>query len=251
MKVPKSDLNQGKIRASGRRLEPGTVCERLAEILATLPPLYATASYSSQDPKYKRVSIPKDYLKNLAPNSDALWIVRYHPNKCLRATLLNLGDRLLNEIREEIVERGPQDQLSKVECLQQQVSADAKGRWRLSHALTDSVEIEKRVVLACRSYWIEIWGIERWREQRLPSATVRDRPAGRAVVLVARSRNQHEKHIVRVPITNRTRAPGTGGLAAHPQASRSDSAADLASHDPAQSRSWHQSGLPGSADQLL
>jgi DNA-binding transcriptional regulator/RsmH inhibitor MraZ len=63
-------------------------------------------------------------------------------------------------------QRGRAHRLADVEANHQEVEADAKGRWRLSRALTDVVCIKKRVVFCSRGWWLELWD-QQQRQERL------------------------------------------------------------------------------------
>jgi DNA-binding transcriptional regulator/RsmH inhibitor MraZ len=148
--------------------EPATLA-KMAELLDGLPPLKATASWESQDPKFKRVRVPREYQRRVARVSKA-WLFCYHPSGCLRGTLWHLGHQLLDQIRTELVGKGMAERFADVEANQQQVIVDDKWRWRLSCVLTDSVAIHGTVVFCCRHGWIEIWAKE-IRDQRLSIPT--------------------------------------------------------------------------------
>lgn len=133
----------------------------LARVLSGLPPLFATASYNGDDPKYKRISLPIEYREALTERFGSNYRVFYDPAGCLRLCPACLGESLFAEIQRELQDQRRLDLLADVEANQQFVELDAKGRLRLSYALTEPVGIQSDAVFCCRRWWLEIWAKER------------------------------------------------------------------------------------------
>ena len=158
---------------------------RLARLLDGLPPLPAKADSHINDAKYVRILLPLEYRRPIArflagpdpvgqetnassgPNEQnpelegVKFRICYHPDGHLCLVPASLAKHLRQEIRQELDQRGGTQRSCNSEIHEQEVTADAKSRLRISHVLTGWVGIQQQIVI-CREGWrVQIWAKER------------------------------------------------------------------------------------------
>jgi DNA-binding transcriptional regulator/RsmH inhibitor MraZ len=167
---------------------PAAAKQQLAELLDGLLPPKKRADWRENDPMVLRNTVPKDRRDRLerfatltdehvhhrdgpcirnslkAPLPPPQMAVYYHPDNYLCAVPKISEACLAEQIREELNAQARADRWGKVEILHD-VSADAKGRWRISCVLSDRVGIKGNVVFCRRGWRIEIWAQETLGEQ--------------------------------------------------------------------------------------
>ena len=144
-----------------KRERADEIHRKLVQLLARLPPLYATASSRKEDPKSTRIVVPLQY--RVEPIRDTELLACLYPRRCICVVPSILERLLLDEIAREILQKDPKARVDDVQSNTQVLFLDKKNRLSLSRPLTDAVRIGRRVVFRRRNCRIEIWADEQYR----------------------------------------------------------------------------------------